>query len=151
LVLLTIGLAAPAHAQNNKQIISGTWYEDRASGVTSTDETFTLTFAQTPANQFVNITNVSCYLTLFSTQALTGAFLYAEATPGTNTLGRPYNIRGNVTPETISSTKFYSIVQNGIFYKVGPSRFPAIEIDTQTTGAQATNVNCTIVGNLTEN
>jgi hypothetical protein len=36
LLLVTVGFAAPAHAQQNKQIISGTWYEDRASAVTST-------------------------------------------------------------------------------------------------------------------
>jgi hypothetical protein len=29
--LLIIGFVMPAHAQNNKQIISGTWYEDRAA------------------------------------------------------------------------------------------------------------------------
>jgi hypothetical protein len=58
LVLLTIGFAAPVHAQFNKQIISGTWYEDRASS-TNTSTQLTLTFAQTPANQFLN---VQCFL-----------------------------------------------------------------------------------------
>jgi hypothetical protein len=56
LVLLTAGFAAPVHTQNSNQIISGTWYEDRApSGVTSAPG-IVLTFAQTPTNQFLNIT-----------------------------------------------------------------------------------------------
>jgi hypothetical protein len=60
LFLLTIGLAAPARAQNNLQIISGAWYEDRANFSNTNSSTFTLSFAQTPANQFLNVTNVSC-------------------------------------------------------------------------------------------
>jgi hypothetical protein len=150
LFLATIGFAAPVHAQQNKQIISGNWYEDRASAVSSTGSLI-LTFTQTPANQFVNFTNISCYISLFSGQVLTGVFLYAGQTPGSDDLGRAYNVRGNVTPESIGTGKFYSVVTNQIFYKFGPGRFPSIEIDTQTTGSTATNASCVIVGNLTDN
>ena len=59
LLLLTIGFAAPVHAQNNKQIISGTWYEDRAN-TTFSGTSLNLGFTQTPTNQFLNFTNVSC-------------------------------------------------------------------------------------------
>jgi hypothetical protein len=52
LVLLTIGLAAPTYAQNNKQIISGTWYEDRASEPTAPGASILLTFAQTQPTNF---------------------------------------------------------------------------------------------------
>jgi hypothetical protein len=154
LVLLTIGLAAPAHAQNNKQIISGTWYEDRAVGNNSSPNFLLLNFTQTPANQFLNITNVSCNVTVPSAAVINAVTLIAGSTSGAENLGRPYEIKGNVTPETSGSSKYYSIVQNGIFYKFGPGRFPTIEIDAQSTSALsigAIGANCVIVGNLTEN
>jgi hypothetical protein len=109
LALLTIGFAAPAHAQNNKQIISGTWYEDRATGNSSSD-TLTLTFTQTPTNQFLNITNVSCFVQVNSTQIIELMELDAGTTSGAVDLGRFYEIKGSNTPEISGSTKFYSIV-----------------------------------------
>jgi hypothetical protein len=58
---------------------------------------------------------------------------------------------GNVTPQTTSTAKSYSIVTNQVYYKFGPGRFPTIEIDTATTGATGAFANCVIVGNLTDN
>jgi hypothetical protein len=150
LALLTIGLAAPAHAQNNKQIISGTWYEDRALVFNGTNGSVILTFTQTPTNLFLNITNVSCNVTLLSTQIISGVSLFAGTTPGADDLGRPYEIKGNVTPETGSGVKIYSIVTNQVYYKFGPGRFPSIEIDTLSTGSFSTTAQCVIVGNLTD-
>jgi hypothetical protein len=151
LLLLTIGFAAPVHAQNNKQIISGTWYEDRAATATPvTSSEITLTFTQTPNNQFLNITNVACNIGATSAQVVTGMILTAGTTSGANDLGRYYELKGNVTPETISSTKFYSIVQNGIFYKFGPGRFPSIQLSMASTGSYSTTLFCTIVGNLSD-
>jgi hypothetical protein len=151
LLLLTIGFAAPAHAQNNKQIISGTWYEDRAIAGNSSSDTLTLTFAQTPTNQFLNITNVACLVQVNSIQVVQGIELLAGTTTGANDLNRPYEIKGNVTPETSGGAKFYSIVTNQVFYKFGPGRFPSIEIVTGSTGAFSIAGNCVIVGNLTDN
>jgi hypothetical protein len=152
LALLTIGLAAPVHAQFNKQIISGTWYEDRAVAANSGNGTLILTFAQTPTNQFLNVTNVSCSVNVLSVQVIAEMTLNAGTTSGTEDIGRPYEIKGNVTPETIASNKFYSIVTNQVFYKFGPGRFPSIEIDTiSSTGPTSIEARCTIVGNLTDN
>jgi hypothetical protein len=151
LALLTIGFAAPAHAQNNKQIISGTWYEDRANGGVASTTILTLTFAQTPANQFLNITNVSCFVQVDSGQVISEMTLNAGTTSGPNDLGRPYSILGNITPQTIGSFRSYSIVTNQVFYKFGPGRFPSIEIDTGSTGSFSIIAQCTIVGNLTDN
>jgi hypothetical protein len=153
LFLLTVGFAAQAHAQNNKQIISGTWYEDRASFPgSSSGATLTLTFAQTPTNQFLNITNVSCNVAVSSTQVITDVSLRAGTTSGANDLGRPYHVKGSTTPETILISKFYSIVTNQVYFKFGPGRFPSIEIDTATSGAtEFIESSCVIVGNLTEN
>jgi hypothetical protein len=153
LALLTFGLAAPAHAQNNKQIISGTWYEDRAAvGNGGNSSLLLVTFAQTPANQFLNVTNVSCNVSVNSGQVITLMNLNAGTTSGQNDLGRPYSILGNVIPQTSGSFKYYSIVTNQIFFKFGPGRFPSIEIDSQTTGGSfSTFANCVIVGNLSDN
>ena len=148
-VLLTIGVAAPAQAQQNKQIISGTFYEDRAA-TTSSDTGFILTFAQTPSNQFLNITNVNCVVTLTTQEALIGLFLQGGTTSGANDLGRAMTIRGSVTPETSGSLKYYSIATNQVFFKFGPGRYPSIEIDVGTTGSASNFGNCTIVGNLTD-
>jgi hypothetical protein len=150
LLLLTIGFAAPVHAQANKQIISGTWYEDRASAENGTAD-LTLTFAQTPSDKYLNITNVSCNVNVKSTQVLDEVYLQAGTTSGLADIARPYEIKGNVTPETSSGFKFYSIVQNGIFYKFGPGRFPSILFDAISTGLSNIQANCTIVGNLTDN
>jgi len=76
--------------------------------------------------------------------------LCAGTASGFNDLGRPYSIKGNAGPETLGTAKYYSIVQNGIFYKFGPGRFPTIEIDIQSSDAFSINSNCTIVGNLTD-
>jgi hypothetical protein len=150
LFLLTIGLAAPVHAQNNKQIISEAWYEDRATTSTST-ATLTVAFAQTPSDKFLNVTNVSCNVTMNSTQVIDEMFLQAGTTSGAGDLSRFYEIKGNVTPETSSGIKFYSIVANGIFYKFGPGRFPSILIDTMSTGLDNIQAKCVIVGNLSDN
>jgi hypothetical protein len=149
LVLLTIGFAAPALAQNNKQIISGTFYEDRASSSVNFTN-LNLTFAQTPANQFLNITNVSCNVTVNATQIINEMALIAGTTSGGGELGRQYEIKGNVAPETLAGSKIYSIVTNQIFYKFGPGRFPTILIVAGSTGSASVSANCVIVGNLTD-
>jgi hypothetical protein len=152
LALLVVGFAAPVHAQINKQIISGTWYEDRAVASISSSTTLILTFTQTPANQFLNVTNVACHVQVNSTQVVIEMSLNAGSTSGASDLNRTYAILGAATPQTINNSSFYSIVQNGIFFKFGPGRFPSIEIDTQSTGGNTFSfANCTIVGNLTEN
>jgi hypothetical protein len=150
LALLTIGFAAPAYAQQNKQIISGTWYEDRASASTL-NAVLIVTFAQTPTNQFLNVTNVSCSVNMLASQSMTDMPLYAGTTSGAADLGRPYPLKGNTTPETIGTLKYYSIVTNQVYYKFGPGRFPTIEIDTQSTATNQTVATCVIVGNLTDN
>jgi hypothetical protein len=151
LALLTISFAAPAHAQANKQIISGTWYEDRAASI-SNDIALTLTFAQTPTNQFLNVTNVSCNVAVNSAQIINEMVLIAGTTSGTSDLGRQYEIKGNVTPETLGGFKIYSIVTNQIFYKFGPGRFPSIFIVAPSTSSSSSiTASCVIVGNLTEN
>jgi hypothetical protein len=151
LALLTIGLAAPAHAQNNKQIISGTWYEDRAQLSSFTNSgTFLLNFTQTPSNQFLNITNVSCSVTTASAQIISDMTLNAGSSSGGNDLGRPYSIVGNINPQTSGTSRYQSIVQNGIFFKFGPGRYPSIEIATQSTGSFFATATCVIVGNLTD-
>jgi hypothetical protein len=151
LLLLTIGLVAPAHAQNNKQIISGTWYEDRASSSVNNNSTILLTFTQTPTNQFLNITNVACNVTMTSDQILSSLTLYAGTTSGAEDLGRPYSIMGSVNPQTLGFSKYYSIVTNQVFFKFGPGRYPTIEVDAPSTNQFSTIVNCVIVGNLTDN
>ena len=61
-LIFGLAFAAPAHAQNNKQIISGTYYEDQATNPGVSGQNATLTFTQTPANKFVNVTHVACDL-----------------------------------------------------------------------------------------
>jgi hypothetical protein len=152
LLLLTIGITAPVHAQNNKQIISGTWYEDRATTTTPVSDSsmIVLTFAQTPSNQFLNITSVSCFLEMAAGQSAINMFLNAGSTSGAQDVSRPYFILGSAVPITSGGTKYYSIV-NQIYYKFGPGRFPAIEIDTVSTASFLAVANCVIVGNLTDN
>jgi hypothetical protein len=149
-LLLIIGFAAPVHAQQNNPVVSGTFYEDRAVSSSLSTDQLVLTFAQTPANQFLNITNVSCAVTTDTVEVMSVMILYSGTTSGSKDLNRPYSIKGNATFETLAPTKYYSIVQNGIFYKVGASRFPSIEIDTVSNGASAITANCVIVGNLTD-
>jgi hypothetical protein len=151
LFLSTVGLAAPIHAQNNKQIISGTWYEDRAQASNTSTAALFLTFAQTPTNQFLNITNVNCAITLSTQEVLTGLSLEGGTVLGYNDLGRPLSIRGSVAAETSGLFKYYSIATNQVYYKFGPGRYPLIEIDIGTTGSASNFANCVIVGNLTDN
>jgi hypothetical protein len=152
LALLTIGCAAPIHAQNNKQIISGTWYEDRANTNTGPG-LLILKFAETPTNKFMNVTNVACQVATNANQFIGAMFLQGGTTYGNDDLERIYSIKGNVSSDTDGVQKYYSIVQNGIFYKFGPGRFPSIEISTvaTATGAVQTTAYCTIVGTLTDN
>jgi hypothetical protein len=151
LALLTIGFAAPAHAQSNKQIISGTWYEDRATANINDGMELILKFAQTPTNQFLNITNVACEIAMAPEQAMSTMYLEAGTTPGNDDLGRDYSLKGSAIPETVGPNKYYSIVTNQIYFKFGPGRFPAIKIDTASGGAFSISAACVIVGNLTDN
>lgn len=144
-------IAAPAHAQNNKPIVSENFYEDRASGGTNTAASLTLTFAQSPTGKFLNITNVSCNIILGANQILVGVNLYVGTASGQNDLGRPYSIKGNVIPESANGTaKFYSIVTNQVFYKMGPGRFPSIDFFTTISSPSQLQANCVLVGNLTD-
>jgi hypothetical protein len=149
LLLLTIGFAAPVHAQQNKQVISGTWYEDRAQFGFTTNGVIFLSFAQTPSDKFLNVTNVSCFVNAAPAQTIAGIFLNAGTTSGATDIIRPFSLRGGITLETTSDTKYYGILANQIFYKYGPGRFPVIEIDLQSTGSSLAQ--CVIVGNLTDN
>jgi hypothetical protein len=150
LLLLTIGFAAPVHAQNNKQIISGTWYEDRAN-TTFSGTSLNLGFTQTPTNQFLNVTNVSCVVIINSTQAPITINLNAGTVYQAFDLGRPYSIVGGATMETSGSSKIYSIDTNQVFYKFGPGRFPTIVISTSVGASVTFTAQCVIVGNLTDN
>jgi hypothetical protein len=153
LVLLIIGFAAPAHAQNNKQVISGTYYEDRASTSTSVNATsVALTFTQTPANQFMNITNVSCSAQTANPQIVQAWILELGSTPGGSDLGRFYVLQGGVPePEAAADgSKWYSAVVNQMFYKVGSGRFPSITVLAPSNGSTSLSVGCVIVGTLTD-
>jgi hypothetical protein len=151
LALLTTGFAAPVHAQQNEQIISGTWYEDRATNSNSSNGQLVLTFTQTPSDKFLNITNVSCSVSMGTSQGMTQLALEAGTTSGARDLGRYYDIKGNAVPETIGSFKYYSIATNQVFFKFGPGRYPSIYVFTQSSGSFATSADCVIVGNLTDN
>jgi hypothetical protein len=147
LALLTIGLAAPAHAQQNKQIISGTWYEDRAVSALNSQ---IFTFTQVPANQFLNITNVSCQMTTTTQEVVAEVYLVAGTTSGANDLGRPYGLMGSAVPRTLGGNNYYSIVTNQIYFKFGPGRFPSIIMSMVSTGTFAAAGSCVIVGNLSD-
>jgi hypothetical protein len=151
LLLLILGFAAPVHAQNNKQIVSGDFYEDRASNTVNSSD-LGLTFAQSPAGKFLNVTNVSCEIGVSSTQALAFVDLTVGTSTGAGDIGRPSSIRGNVSPETTGNgtTKFYSIVTNQIYYKMGSGKFPSISISTAYASSPFVSASCVIVGNLTD-
>jgi hypothetical protein len=155
LALLTIGFAAPVHAQQNKPIISGTWYEDRATNnMNGPAVVLTLSLAQAPTNQFLNITHVSCTIQTGLTTALTDVALQAGTSSGASDLNRPMSVRGSVIAETGVNNKFYSIVTDQIFYKVGLGKFPSIVVSAATpsgTGANGIEASCTIVGSLSAN
>ncbi|MBR0685316.1 hypothetical protein JQ594_05275 [Bradyrhizobium manausense] len=150
--LLLIGaFALPAHAQANNPIRSGNFYEDRALG-TSNSLVLLLTFAQSPTDKFLNITNVSCKVTLnTSTQVLTDAFINVGTSRGANDLNRTYSILGNTVQRVVNSQSLYSITADQIFYKVGPGRWPSIEIDAGSATGGVFVSSCVIVGNLTDN
>jgi hypothetical protein len=152
LFLFAIALAAPAHAQNNKQIISGTFYEDQATLPSTAAGIATLTFTQTPANKFLNITNVACDVFVSATQVLTLMRLQVGTNPGASDLGRSYPIKNTPSaPEIIQNGKLYSVVTNEVFFKMGPGRFPSIFIVAASNGgALSMAPNCFIVGNLTD-
>jgi hypothetical protein len=153
--LLTIGFAAPVHAQQNKQIISGTFYEDRATNNMNGAVTMlTLSLAQAPTSQFLNITHVSCTIETGLGTALTDVALQAGTSSGASDLNRPMSVRGSVIAESTVNNKFYSIVTDQIFYKVGLGKFPSIAVAAQTppgSGANGVEASCTIVGNLSDN
>jgi hypothetical protein len=111
-----------------------------------------LTFAQTPTNQFLNITNISCIIQVASDQSIYAITLQAGTASGVVDLGRPYSLMGSLNLQTVGN-KYYSILTNQVFFKFGPGRFPTIEIDSSfpNGGSVLTNAQCTIVGNLTDN
>ena len=147
---LLAAFATPAQAQNNKPIRSGNWYEDRASG-SFNGTALTITFAQSPTDKFLNVTNVACSITTSSGQVMRDVVLYVGTTAGANDLGRGYSILGNVVQRILSTQAFYNISANQILYKMGPGRYPSIGIDAPTGGSFSVTGGCVIVGNLTDN
>lgn len=150
-LLLGLAFAAPAHAQNNKQIISGTYYEDQATNPGVSSGNATLTFAQTPANKFVNVTHVACDVFVTSAQVLTLLRLQVGTTSGASDLGRSYPIKNTPNaPEVVQSGKVYSVVTDQIFFKIGPGRFPSIFIVAVGSATNSVAPNCFIVGTLSD-
>lgn len=88
-LLVVSGNISTAHAQQNKPIRSGTWYEDRAVQSQSAN-TITLQFAQAPTDKFLNITNVACEIDTSIYQAVGGVFLTGGTTSGATDLDRAY-------------------------------------------------------------
>jgi hypothetical protein len=156
LVLATVGCVASADAQSNKPIRSGTWYEDQAlNNVSSSAATsFLLTFAQTPTDKFLNVTNVSCLVQINPELALRTLTLFVGTTSGATDLGRGYNIRPNGPGDTVGLVKVYSVVTGEVFFKMGAGRYPSIIANSEVVSGSATPhviLGCTIVGNLTDN
>jgi hypothetical protein len=150
-LLVAIAIATPAHAQSNKPVISGTWYEDRATVSVANYYKAVLTFAQTPANKFLDVTHVTCGIAIKPTQILSDVSLFGGSTSGSADLGRSMTIRGNTTFEASSNYKFYSLVTDQVLYKFGPGRYPSIAIYTETTGSYYISGDCVIVGELKDN
>lgn len=149
LFLLSLGLTGAARAQNNNPIAAGTFYEDRTlNGSTSTQ--VTATFAQTPANKYLTITNVACTISVSPNQSVSEVYLVVGTSSGSLDLNRPYPIKGNATPETSGTLKYYSIVHD-ISFKVGPGRYPSVVVYTSSSGSSSTSAQCVIVGNLADN
>lgn len=143
-------LAGPAHAQNNKQIISGTWYEDRAEGFGGNIDALYLRFAQAPTDRFLNITQVNCSISSYNYQVLADVVLHAGTHSGYTDLGRAQSVRRSASTVT-AAYNYYSVVTQ-TFYKMGPGRFPTIEILAPGTinGNTTITASCVIVGNLSD-
>lgn len=152
-LLFALASAAPAHAQQNKQIISGTWYEDRAFGFGNPNNDLLLTFTQTPANKFLNITLVTCSITSYNNQLLADVILQTGTQSGYTDTARPQSVRGAASTQT-GIYNYYSVVTQ-TYYKVGPGRFPGLEIQAPYSAVSNTsafiNAHCTIVGELSDN
>lgn len=153
-LVLTLGFAASAHAQNNLPIRTGNYYIDQAA-TTASGSSLILTFAQTPTDKFLNITNISCAAIIKSPQIVQGWFLAVGTTLGANDLGRLYAIQGSVPPPEVASdgSKIYSAIINGMLFKLGPGRYPSIIVNAPSNGNNNPNINadCVITGNLTDN
>src|SRR5262249_31092647 len=106
---------------------------------------------QSPAEKFLNITNIACTIGTSSSQVLSGLDFQVGTSSGAFDLARPMSVRGNAIPETLGSNKWYSVVTNQIYFKMGPNRFPSIGITTFSSGASFVDATCVIVGNLTDN
>ena len=152
LLLFAFVLAMPAHAQNNKPVRSGNWYEDRASLNLSTNMV-TLSFAQAPADKFLNITHVACDIETALGWVLAHTAVGGSTTSGAaGDLGRSQSIRGAAAAEVSQSFRYYSVVTD-TFLKLGPGRFPFISISAASVvnaGPAQIIADCTIVGNLSD-
>lgn len=151
IVAIVLSAASTAQAQNNKPLRSGAWYEDRASNSSTGYNGITLSFAPTPTDTFLNITNVACSIEVSSGQVIRSAALQIGTRSGENDLGRTYEVLGPASPQSDQIRKFYSVVTNGIHFKIGSGRYPSLFVTGSVTNNQYFNVSCTIVGNLTSN
>jgi hypothetical protein len=151
LALLTIGFAAPACAQNNKQVISGTWFEDRASNSVNAQNLY-LTFAQAPTDKFLNITRVSCAITATSNMVMLDVMVSGGTAPNqASDVNRPQYLAVNLPVESFSTQKYYTLNQQ-TYLKLGPGRYPSVSINAVVTTSGAININasCAIVGDLSD-
>lgn len=154
LVLLTVGVAAPAYAQQNKPIRSGNWYEDRANDSIGSSQ-LTLKFAQTPIDKFLNVTHVDCRIATLSNQVITNVYLSGGTTFGSDDLNRPHYLIGDLnTQATVGGSTISGLTTNAVYMKYGPGRYPSVVIwtDLFTSGnGNIVNASCSIVGDLSDN
>jgi hypothetical protein len=134
--------------QANAQVVSyGTYYDETVAGVecaSASAVTCRVNFSQTPTNNLVMISQISCYDS--STKQPFALILHVSTTPGGGPISRelffPFN------PPLISPLSLYAgAIHENVHYLIGQGRYPYIEISFATSSNVAT-MSCTIVGDL---
>lgn len=122
--------------------IVGTHYEEQVNFYCSATYECRGNFSLTPANKYLLVTYVSCFLN--SSKSVYYVILATSASASSGSL-RPYNLR---IPSSITAAAgfTYSLGQD-LAYLIGPSRYPHI-IGQATSTSNLMQLSCTITGVL---
>jgi hypothetical protein len=145
--VVTACLVLGANQANAQATIYGTYYDETVLGINCTNPsivTCRVNFSQTPSDNLVMISEVSCYNS--STKQPYALALHVAATSGGDPISRELFI--DYAPPLISTFALYAgAIHKNVQWLIGQGRYPYVEISYGSVSNNAT-VRCTIVGSV---
>lgn len=137
-------LIATVSTAGAEPTLLGDYYEDKAT-LSCPSDSFNcrLNFSRTPKREFLTLRRIACYIERNQPLRIV-SFGAADKANGLTSRSIPVEFSANTTG---NGSYYYSINQD-LFYKMPPARFPLVSIETSAPSSGF--VSCTITGTLSD-